>query len=224
MADYILIRSKRKTIALHILSNNLEVRAPLKMPKAEIDKSVASRGKWIEDKLRQRAKLPALRNSFTLGYGDKILYRGNRYQILAMNNIHANFDGKRFCIPPGLSAEQIKATCVQVYRLLAKTVLTEKALDFAKKMNVKPASVKISNAATSWGSCSSKKSLRFSWRLIMADDDVIDYVVIHELAHIIEMNHSVRFWAIVNYNIPDYKERKMRLKALQLKLCAENWR
>ena len=57
----------------------------------------------------------------------------------------------------------------------------------------------------------------------MADEDVIDYVVVHELAHIKEMNHSARFWAIVAGILPDYKDRHLRLKALQKRLCAENW-
>ncbi|MDR2568929.1 MAG: M48 family metallopeptidase, partial [Oscillospiraceae bacterium] len=74
-----------------------------------------------------------------------------------------------------------------------------------------------------WGSCSAKKSLNFSWRLIMADEDVIDYVVVHELAHLIEMNHSVRFWAVVERVLPDYRERQKWLRELQRKLNVEDW-
>jgi predicted metal-dependent hydrolase len=67
------------------------------------------------------------------------------------------------------------------------------------------------------------KSLNFSWRLVMADDAAIDYVVVHELAHITEMNHSPEFWAIVAGVLPDYKERRRRLKLLQLRLNSEDW-
>lgn len=118
---------------------------------------------------------------------------------------------------------QIKSACVQIYRMLAKRDLTEKTLDFAKQMSVMPTAVKINNAKTRWGSCSSKKSLNFSWRLIMADDDVIDYVVVHELAHITEMNHSARFWSIVEGVLPDYRKRKTKLKELQRRLNGEDW-
>jgi hypothetical protein len=90
-------------------------------------------------------------------------------------------------------------------------------------MSVTPIAVKINSAKTRWGSCSNKKSLNFSWRLIMADDDVIDYVVVHELAHLREMNHSPRFWAVVEAVLPDYRERKLKLRALQAKLNREDW-
>jgi len=110
-------------------------------------------------------------------------------------------------MPPGLSPDEIKAACIQIYRILAKRDLTNRVFDFAKQMSVMPTVVKINSVKTRWGSCSSKKSLNFSWRLIMADDDVIDYVVVHELAHIIEMNHSQKFWAIVENILPDYQRQ-----------------
>ena len=126
-------------------------------------------------------------------------------------------------MPPGLTPEQIKYGCVQIYRMIAKRELTTRTLDYAKRIAATPAAVKISNAKTRWGSCSARKCINYSWRLIMADDDVIDYVVVHELAHIIEMNHSKRFWTIVESILPDYKVRKPRLRELQLRLGGEDW-
>jgi len=90
-------------------------------------------------------------------------------------------------------------------------------------MGLSPNSLKINSAKTRWGSCSSKANLNFSWMLMMADDEVIDYIVVHELAHLRQMNHSPQFWEIVEKYIPDYKERKKRLKLLQLKLNEEDW-
>ena len=221
--DYTLTRSKRRTVALYIRDGAVEVRAPLRTPKPEIDKFVASKEKWIKGKLeffRQRAER---RQSFSLDYGDTVLCRNRLYQITAKEGIRVEFDGERFYMPPGLSPEQIKNSCVQIYRMIAKSELTEKTLDFAKRMSVTTAAVKIGNAKYRWGSCSAKKSINYSWRLIMADDDLIDYVVVHELAHITEMNHSERFWAIVESVFPDYRERKKRLKELQLRLGGEDW-
>ncbi|MCL2342290.1 MAG: M48 family metallopeptidase, partial [Firmicutes bacterium] len=99
----------------------------------------------------------------------------------------------------------------------------EKTAAFAEQMGLKPRAVKINSAKTRWGSCSALKNLNFSWRLAMADDGVIDYVVVHELAHLREMNHSARFWAIVAGVLPDYRERQKRLKALQKRLGNEDW-
>ena len=223
MIEYTLVRSNRKTIALYVKNGGVEVRAPLKMPKRAIDEFVASKEKWINDKLAASGERRARRENFTLTYGDSVTYRGKQYQITKKAGNHAGFDDERFYMPPNLTPKQIKAACIQIYRMLAKRDLTNRVPDFAKQMSVMPASVKINAAKTRWGSCSGKKSLNFSWRLIMADDDVIDYVVVHELAHITEMNHSDRFWAIVAGVLPDYKERQKRLKELQRRLSGEDW-
>ena len=88
-------------------------------------------------------------------------------------------------------------------------------------MGVEPSGLKINGARVTLSSCSSKGVLNFSWRLIAADDDVIDYVVVHELAHIIEKNHSLRFWRIVEDVLPDYEMRKKGLRVLRQRLALE---
>ena len=221
--DYTLTRSKRKTIALYVRNGRVEVRAPLKMPKCDIDKFVASKEKWITDRLTKSRERLEQRETFTLNYDDTVLYRGKQYPIAAKTGNRVGFDDTVFYMPPDLTSEQIKSACVQIYRMLAKKDLTNKILDFAKQMSVMPVAVKINGATSRWGSCSGKKSINFSWRLIMADDDVIDYVVVHELAHLTEMNHSKKFWAIVEKILPDYKARQKQLKELQKKLSKENW-
>jgi len=96
-------------------------------------------------------------------------------------------------------------------RKQAKAILPGRVAHFAAIMGVQPTAMRITGATTRWGSCSSKGSVNFSWRLMLCDDDVIDYVVVHELAHLREMNHSPRFWAIVAGVLPDYKRRKAKL-------------
>ena len=223
MPDYALTRSNRKTIAIYIREGAVEVRAPLKMPKRDIDRFVASKEKWIVEKLAVTTERLAQCASFALAYGDSVTYRGKPYPIVAKDGNRVGFDEKGFYMPPGLPPEEIKAACVQIYRLLTKRDLTAKGLEFAKRMGVMPSAVKINGATTRWGSCSARKSLNFSWRLIMADDDVIDYVVVHELAHITEMNHSARFWALLEGVLPDYQDRRAKLKVLQRRLSTEDW-
>ena len=223
MKQYTLIRSKRKTVALYVRNGELEVRAPLRTPEREIEKFVISKEKWITDKLSAAKERQEQRENFALTYGDYIVYRGREYPISVKDGNRMGFDGACFYMPQGLTPPQIKDACVRIYRMLAKRDLSAKTFEFAKKMFVVPSAVKINGAKTRWGSCSTKKSINFSWRLIMADDDVIDYVVVHELAHITEMNHSARFWAIVEALLPDYWERQKRLKELQRKLSVEDW-
>jgi len=221
--SYTLTRSKRKTLAIYIRNGGVDVRAPLRMPMREIDRFVVSKEKWIRDNLASKNEQAEKRSSFTLDYGDMILYRGKLCPIAQKAGNRAVFDHETFYLPQGLPVDEIKASCIRLYRVLAKRVIAERVQNYADKLSVKPATVKINSAKTRWGSCSAKKSLNFSWRLIMADDDVIDYVVVHELAHIIELNHSKRFWTIVQSILPDYKERQKRLKALQEKFSCENW-
>ena len=223
MFEYSLSRSKRKTVALYVRNGMVEVRAPLKMPKDVIDRFVESKEKWIADKLEITNERAALRNSFFLDYGSNVLYRGNLHVIEAREGDFCGFDEGRFYMPPNLSSQRIKEASIQIYRMLAKRDLLNRTFEFAEKMSVMPASVKITNAKSRWGSCSGKKNVCFSWRLIMAEDCLIDYIIVHELAHLIELNHSERFWKIVFDAVPDYKERQAKLKLLHEKLIIEDW-
>jgi len=223
MTQYTLKRSKRKTVAIHIRDGAVEVRAPMLMARRDIDTFVASKERWICEHLAQSRSNVERRGAFAVEYGDDLTLRGAGYPLVARDGKHGGFDGERFYLPPDLAQSQIKAAIVQVYRSLAKLYVAERVAQFARLMGVSPAAVKINAAKSRWGSCSGKKSLNFSWRLIMADDAVIDYVVVHELAHITELNHSARFWSIVSGVLPDYKERQKRLKELQRRLNTEDW-
>ena len=97
-------------------------------------------------------------------------------------------------------------------RALAKTIIPEKVAKLACVMNVSPASVKITGAKTRFGSCSGKNGLCFSWRVMCYPEKAIDYVVVHELAHILHHDHSKSFWKTVEKYMPDYKEAEKMLK------------
>jgi len=177
--EYTLIRTDRKTMAIYIRPGGLvELRAPLHCPKRDIDRFVASKAKWIEEK-----------RAFMLG----------RAQRQA---------------DPALEAK---------LRAQAKELLPQRVAHFAGRMGVSPARVSVTGARTRWGSCSSKGTLNFSWRLMLAGEAEIDYVVVHELAHLREMNHSPRFWAVVEAALPDYGQRRLRLKRLQAALAEQGF-
>jgi len=223
MTDYTLIRSKRRTLAIHIRDNAVEVRAPMRLNQSEIDQFVLSRQEWIDGKLMLLNAQAKRRESFSLHYGDFVAYRGRNYPIAADGKKRARFDGGRFIVPDGMNSAEIKQACVKIYRTLAKRDFTEKIDVYGKIMGAVPSSLRVTGAKTRWGSCSAKKSVNFSWRLIMACDEVINYVVVHELAHLFQMNHSARFWAVVEKVLPDYRERRAKLKELQRRLNEEDW-
>lgn len=97
-------------------------------------------------------------------------------------------------------------------RSLACAVFEQKVSLYAKLMGVSYGRITIRDQKTRWGSCSGKGNLNFNWRLILAPEEVLDYVVVHELAHRREMNHSPRFWAQVAAVLPDYQKRRQWLK------------
>lgn len=82
-------------------------------------------------------------------------------------------------------------------------------------MGVQPNKVKIKAQKSRWGSCSSKKNINLNWKIVLAPSKVMDYLIVHELAHLKHMNHSKRFWAFVESIIPDYKEMKRELRAVE---------
>lgn len=108
---------------------------------------------------------------------------------------------------PELTKEELEAL-----RKQAKEFILPRVSEWAKKMGVYPTAVRFTSAKTRWGSCSPKNSVSFSVRLMKKPPEAIEYVIVHELAHITEHNHSARFWNIVARYMPDYKKRRMLLK------------
>ena len=95
---------------------------------------------------------------------------------------------------------------------LAKELLLKKCRYFAERMGVSYGMVTVREQKTRWGSCSTKGNLNFNWKLVLMPPEVLDYVVVHELAHRLQMNHSAAFWAEVGKILPDYRERRQWLK------------
>jgi hypothetical protein len=94
----------------------------------------------------------------------------------------------------------------------AKSIIPPKVEYFSNIMGVNPTGVKITSATTRWGSCNAMNGLCFSYRIMLLPDDLIDYIIVHELAHVKEKNHSKAFYAVVASYIPDYKDRQKRLR------------
>ncbi len=224
LEEYKIIRSDRKTVAIHITNDaTIEVRAPYLVSKDVIDEFLKLKERWILEKLHMMREFKEKRIKFTLDYGEKILLRGEDYTIKGVLGNKIYFKERDLCIPFNLNKDEIKYNVIKMYKLQAKNILIEKIRYYSKYMDVKPIAVKINSDMTRWGSCSGRNSLNFSWRVILAKDDIINYVVVHELAHIKEHNHSKRFWKEVERLIPDFKVKIEELKNLQYRLTGEDW-
>ena len=167
---YILKRSKRKTIAIQITTDlQTLVRAPVRAPKAAIDRFVEEQSCWISKTIeKQQAILKAY---------------------------------------PEPSPQEAEALEQQ-----AKTYIPARVAHFSEVMKLVPVAVNITKARTRFGSCSPKNRLNFSGYLMQYPEEAIDYVVVHELAHIVHKNHGKAFYALVASVLPDYKERRALLK------------
>lgn len=224
MINYSLTKSRRKTISIQINSDaTVTVKAPLWASQTAIDSFVSSKQAWIQSHLAKQKALLNAKSSFSLQYGDCVLYRGKEYPIVASSNKKATFSSNTFSLPDNLTSDEIKQAVVGILKAMAKPDFKARALHFAGIMGVSPTAVKLSQAVTNWGSCSGKNSINLSWRLVFAPDAVIDYVIIHELAHIKEHNHSTNFWNIVASFCPNYNECRQTLKQLHHRLQNENW-
>ncbi|MCL1936393.1 MAG: M48 family metallopeptidase [Defluviitaleaceae bacterium] len=220
---YKLLRTNRKNIGIYIKDGMVEIKAPYKSSILDIENFLNIKKQLILENLQKSIIQKQNRESFSLDYGSYIRLYGNKHQIIKSETDKSKFENDFFYLPKNLNSEQIKEECIKIYIDIAKMTLSRQTAIFAYKMNLYPNSIKINKAAKRWGSCSSKKSINFSFKLVMANFDTIDYVVVHELAHLKEMNHSTKFWDIVKNTLPDYKKRIEDLRSLEEKLIKENW-
>ncbi|WP_409199291.1 M48 family metallopeptidase [Methanobrevibacter sp. DSM 116169] len=226
MISYNLIRTNRKTLSIKICKDgSLEVRSPINFPKVEIDKIIEARSDEIAKKSEIIKKKNDLKRNFKIDFNSKILLKGELCEVLPTSSSIASYDDKVkvFYIPETATSYDIKEIIISFYKIIAKKHFISRVNYFKEILDVTPSNVKVNSAKTRWGSCSYKHSLNFSWRLIMADLKTIDYVIVHELSHIKELNHSQDFWNIVESVIPDYKVYRNNLKDLSEKLSNEDW-
>lgn len=207
-----LIRSKRKTIALIIRPDaSLVVRAPLKASEKSIRDFIEKNTGWIRKKQAQ-ARAFVLPTPKQYDHGEKFPYLGNLYrlEIVRAQKQPLSFDGRFKLSERAQSRASLEFE--RWYRARAREILVERVHYFAAEHGFKFRGIKINSARTRWGSCSAKGSLNFSWRLIMAPMESVDYVVVHELVHTMIHNHSKRFWSKVESIMPDYEVRRIWLK------------
>lgn len=206
------IRSKRRTIALIVENDgSVTVRAPLKTSNKMIMKFAEGHAKWVEKKQAEiRARVPTQPKQYLPG--ESFLYLGQAYPLEIVRD-----QKKKLMLDEGFKlAEAMQENAELVfknwYRKQAKQIIEARIAVFVDKYQFEYQKIRISSARTRWGSCTSKGTLSFSWRLILMPPDVIDYVIIHELSHTVHHNHSKRFWKLVEKLMPDYKERRKRLR------------
>jgi predicted metal-dependent hydrolase len=207
-----IIRSRRKTIALIVKPDGrLVVRAPITATRRQIMNFVHEKSEWIRSS-REKVKNQPITPKKQFVEGERFWYLGKTYPIKLVSNPHpaltlkSSFLLSRSAVPNG------EDTFKKWYQTQARAVLTRRVQELANQNGFAYKKIRITSARTRWGSCSTRGSLNFSWRLIMAPEDVIDYVIVHELVHTKIHNHSRQFWNQVALIMPDYAKKRNWLK------------
>lgn len=220
--NYSLKRSKKrkKTISLQIGSNSdVTVYAPYYTPVSEINRFVEEKRNWIDRILLNQALLPNHHKEKTYETGEEFYYLGRPYPLeagfdpLETTGVFPRFD--RFVLNCPDNGEMKKYYFALWYQKKAREHIPARVEHFSRELNLQPRGVRITSARSRWGSCSEDNLLAFSFRLMMAPPQVIDYVVVHELMHIREKNHSSKFWQLVIEAMPDSKLHRRWLREHQ---------
>ena len=220
---YQLIRSKkrRKTISLHVKEDGrIIVYAPNRTPNWEIEKFVERKQGWISDRLSEKERIPRPAEKKFLP-GEEFLYLGESFPLQIEDDPHQRQPLKlsfgEFILNKRCT-EKAKDFFIGWYKKEARQRLSERMDYYSNRLQLFPKGIKITSAQSRWGSCSRDNQLCFCWRIIMAPLGVLDYVLIHELAHIKEKNHSIRFWSYLESILPDYKKHRRWLREHESRL------
>jgi predicted metal-dependent hydrolase len=207
-----IVRSKRRTIALIITPDaRLIVRAPLRASGEVIDALIREKEGWIRKKVAEmKERPPATVHAYE--EGEIFYFLGRAYPLHIVDDSRATIERTdRLCISRALGTE-IPAWIKRWYILEAEKEIRSRCMWFSITTGYTPASIRISDARGRWGSCTSKGGLNFSWRLIQAPLEIVDYVIVHELVHLRQPDHSQKFWAKVREIMPDYERRRSWLR------------
>lgn len=202
---YELVRTARRTLEVRVTpGGRVEVRAPLRLAERRIRDFVAQRADWIERaRLRwsARAVVPKRYEE-----GEVFYYLGRGYPLKIVPGALMRL---RLTDVFELSADHVfcaRGVFEDWYRARALRELRQRAEAVAARMQARTGPIRLTGARTRWGSCSPRGAIRLNWRLVLAPEKVIEYVIVHELAHLDHLDHSRRFWARVEKAMPDHRD------------------
>lgn len=211
--EYEVKYSDRKTLNITVeRDRKIIVRAPEHLSTEKIDSLVQSKKQWIKEKLNHTQKYPEIPVVKKFVSGETLMYLGKNYQLLVVDeDIEAIEFNQRFRIS---RKNQVRANDLfkKWYLEQALQKIKPLAIQYAKYLGVEYSELKTSEMKYRWGSCTPANNIIFNWRIIKAPMYVVNYLVAHELVHLIEDNHTPRFWNILSIQVPYYQKAKDWLK------------
>jgi predicted metal-dependent hydrolase len=218
--SYLLERRPRRTVGLKITAEGLVVHAPKRIFEFQLNQILQEKSNWILTKLQAREANQVEKIQWQ--DGEHLLYLGQDIQLKLVPDVKKTTHFERNELAIHAPQANIHAVCSRMVLMWYKK---QAALDFARRLEVFAAKLGVptppltlSNAQSRWGSCNSRGEVRLSWRLLQAPPHIINYVICHELAHLKQMNHSAKFYAVVEKLFPNYKAAEKELKLLSPQL------
>jgi len=212
---YRLIRARRRSIGMGVDLDGLTVRAPRWVALRDIEQALSERAAWIirsldEWQKRRRDVMPREWKS-----GAPIVFRGAELALAVHTARHTAIAADLFHLtvrhPHADDERQIAATVGDWLKDQAWTLVATRVADYVRRVAPHTPRVRLSNARSEWGSCNAKGEIRLNWRLVQLPPMLAEYVVAHEVAHIVELNHSKRFWAVVETLLPGHAALRREL-------------
>ena len=207
------VKRRKLTITIE-RDRKVVVHAPEGLSDEKIRQVVESKRRWIHEKTGHSQKYQTLPHppGKELVSGESALYLGRQYRIEVVKNGLAGIQFSHRFLIPASQGKKRQEVLREWYINRAKEKIVQQVKLHARRLGVDIAGVKIVDSRYRWGSCTLKNNVNFNWRLIKAPMFVIDYVIVHELSHLIEANHTPRFWNIVSAQTPTMDKAKVWLK------------
>ena len=243
---YLLQRRRRRSVGMRVGPQGLLVAAPPWVAVAEIEQILRGKARWIVRKLHEQVQhnhaarqlgQAVWQNGICLPWQGGLLHikltqpaQANQGKALRAAYVQQQIDAAQLLdansgqaqsvlqldLPENMAADALRQTVCRWMQQQAIALFAARLAHYAPQLGVRPSSLKLSNAASRWGSATSQGGIRLHWRLVQMPPQLLDYVVVHELAHLHEMNHSPRFWGLVEKILPDYRQRQYQLTQTRL--------
>jgi predicted metal-dependent hydrolase len=204
--------SRRRSIELRVTSSGqVRLLCPLAMTDSQISVFIDSKASWIHSKLQQR-ELRQVESVSFLENGSLWRFRGQTLRLkLCTGREHVATDDVYLTVSAG--TDDFRHVLKAWYIDKAEEHLLNRTNYFSQQMNLSPSKVQLKAYRSMWGRCNSRQEIAYDWRIIQAPDAVIDYLVVHELAHLRHFDHSSAFWHLVGSHVPTFPEAKHWLRA-----------
>jgi hypothetical protein len=209
--EYRFRRRRRRTIGISIDASGLSVAAPMRAPWREIEAFLHHKERWIVRKLDEWARLP--RPALVRGHsGESLPLFGAPITLEVQTGRRGVHHHPERLLVSAPSPQRVAKVLIGWLKTQALHALAPRAAHFAARLQVAPPRVGLSNARTQWGVCTEDGAVRLSWRLVHIEPALADYVVAHEIAHLVELNHSPRFYRLLATLYPGWPEARERLE------------